>query len=285
MRYFQIAALCAVTPIVVAGAATPPKPFAIQNVTLSQYEDGPPIPRDFYFVPGDTVFLSFQIAGYKPTGDDEPAVKLEYHVEAKDPAGVLIAEPGSARIAAVLAQEDKNWMPKGRQTIVVPPFAPSGTYHISIAVKDEVASAETRKDVDFAVRARDVEPSETLVIRNFHFYRGEEDKSPLEVAAYKPGDAVWIKFDITGFKFGEHNAFEVGYGITVLRPNGETTFQQAEAAVEREQSFYPRRYVPAVLSLSLPKDVRPGQYTVILGAQDKVGDQKAEARQTFTVEP
>ena len=120
-------------------------------------------------------------------------------------------------------------------------------------MKDEIAQAEVRKSVDFKVRGRDVEPSPTLVVRNLRFYRTEEDKKPLELAAYRPGDAVWIRFDMTGFKFGEKNRFDVGYGIQVLKPNGEATLTQPEAAVEQDKSFYPRKFVPAAFSLNLPR--------------------------------
>jgi hypothetical protein len=283
MRAGVYATLCLLTQALTLGAA-PPKPLTIQNVALSQYDDGPSLPASSYFVQGETIFFSFQISGYRPTGEDDPRIKLSWRIETKDPDGLLIVEPQTGTIAAGLSSEDKNWMPKVRETIQMPPFAPPGTYHISMLVKDEVANAETRKEAEFQVHGLVVEPSPNLVLRNVHFYRGEEDKAPLGVAAYRPGDTVWLRFGIVGFKLGEQNRFEVGYGITVLRANGDVLFQQPEAAVERDQSYYPRRYVPAALSLNLTKDLRPGQYTVVLSADDKVGGQKAEARQAFTVE-
>jgi hypothetical protein len=199
-------------------------------------------------------------------------------------ANTAIIPQASGKVATGLAQEDKDWMPKVRQTIQVPAFAPSGLYRIAVWVKDDIAGAETRKELQFQVRGRTVEPAAKLTVRNFHFYRGEEDKEPLTVAAYRPGDTVWIRFDITGFKLGDQNRFDVGYGISVLRPNGQGLFQQPDAAGEQDQSFYPRTYVPAGLSLNLTKDLTPGQYTVIVTARDKVGNQSGEARETVTVE-
>ncbi len=265
-------------------SAATPKPLTIQNVALSQFEDGPGLPASSFFVSGETVFISFQVSGYKPTGEDEQSIRLSWQVEAKDPAGVMIVEPQTGKVEAGLASEDKNWLPKVRHTILVPPFAPPGTYHISLLVKDEIAKAEVRKELDFQVHGVLVEPSPDFILRGVQFYRSEEDKKPLAVAAYRPGDTVWLRFGIVGFKLGDQNHFEVGYGITVLRASGDVLFQQAEAAVENDQSYYPRRYVPAALSLNLTKDLRPGPYTVVLTAVDKVGGQKAEARQTFTVE-
>jgi hypothetical protein len=267
-----------------ASPAAPPKPFSIQNVALAQYDDGPAVPASSYFVPGETVFLSFQVSGYKTEGEDERSIRLLWKVESSDPAGKPIIPPAAGKVATGLAQEDKNWLPKIRQAIQVPPFAPSGVYRINLWVKDEIAGVETRKEAEFQVRGRSVEPSTTLTIRNFHFYRGEEDKEPLTVIAYRPGDTIWIRFDIVGFKFADENQFDVAYGISVLRPNGDSLFRQPEAAAEHDQSFYPRLYVPAALSLNLTKDLSRGQYTIIVTAHDKVGSQSAEARQTVTVE-
>ncbi len=265
-------------------AATPPKVLEIQGVALSQSEDGVALGPSSYFVSGETIFLSFHIAGYQPAGEDEQSIKLNWHVEAKDPTGLLLIEAADGKIEVGLAQEDRKWLPKVRHSIPVPSFAPSGVYHISILVKDEIAKTEARKDAEFHVQGEDIEPAPSLVIRKFHFFRGEEDKAALETAAYRPGDSVWIRFEMVGFKLGEQNRYEVGYGISVRKPDGSVTYEQPEGPVERDQSFYPRRMVPASLSLTLPKDIQTGQYTVILTAMDKVGEQKTEARQTFTVE-
>lgn len=266
-------------------AANPPKPFEIQNVTLSQYEDGPRVPAGHQFVPGETIFFSFQAAGYKSEGDEEQSIRLAWRIEAKDPSGIPLFEPRTGRVATTVSSEDKNWMPKVRTEIEVPAIAPPGVYRISMTVKDEVANAESSKEAEFTVRGPKVEPSPTLVIRDLALYRGENDAKPMEPAVYHPGDSVWIKFLITGYKYGEKNRFEVGYGITVLRPNGEPTLSNPEAAVEKDESFYPRPYVPAGLSLTLPPDVQKGQFTVVISAMDKVGGQKYEARTAFTVAP
>lgn len=285
MRFGQIVPV--VLPLLSVGlvfAAAPPKPLTIQNVTLSQYEDGPALAGTQSFVPGEAIFFSFQVSGYRSEGEDEQSIRLTWRIEAKDPAGVHLEEPATGKLVAGLAQEDKDWMPKVRHTIVVPPFAPSGTYHVTISVHDEIAKADVQKEAEFKVRGRQVEPSPKLAIRNMNFYRGEEDKEPAEPPAYRPGDTVWVRFDITGYRFAAKNHFDVGYGITVLRPNGEVTLSQPEAAAETDESFYPKPYIPAALSLNLPKDIRPGQYTVIVTAKDKVGGQNEEVRRTFSVE-
>src|SRR5208283_6046679 len=97
-----------------------------------------------------------------------------------DPHGVRIVEPIAAEIEETLAAEDKNWKPPVRQEIVVPPLADSGTYKIAISVTDVIGNNTTAaKEVPFEVRGRRVDPSDSLVVRNIRFYRGEDDKEAL----------------------------------------------------------------------------------------------------------
>jgi hypothetical protein len=123
--------------------------------------------------------------------------------------------------------------------VTIPPFADSGSYRAVIAVKDELAGKETSKEVSFQVRGRDVEPSDRLVVRNFRFLRAEDDVQPLAaVAAYRPGDAVWARFEMTGYKIAEQNRFHVDYGLAVLGPSGKTLFSQPQAAVEQDRPLF-----------------------------------------------
>ena len=134
------------------------------------------------------------------------------------------------------------------------------------------------------VRGRQVEPSEKLVIRNFRFYRGEEDTQPVEKAAYRGGDAVWARFDIIGFQYGEKNRIDVSYVAMVISPGGKVLWTQPEPAVEQSESFYPKRYVAASFAINLLPKTTPGEYAIAVIVKDAVGKQTFETRQTFTVE-
>lgn len=171
-----------------------------------------------------------------------------------------------------------------RQQMLLPPLAGSGAYKIAIQVTDDLAKAKASQEISLQVRGHDVAPSDTLAIRNFHFYRGEEDRDPLAVAAYKPGDTLFARFDIIGYKFGPHNSVDVDYGISILAPGGRVLFKQEKAAEEKSSSFYPKAYVPGSMNLNIYKDTKPGQYTVVCTARDHTGNQTYEAKETFTVE-
>jgi hypothetical protein len=159
-----------------------------------------------------------------------------------------------------------------------------GTYEIVVKLEDLIANTKAERKVPFEVRGKAVEPSDTLVVRNFQFFRGEEDALPLEKVVYHGGDAVWTKFDITGFKYGEHNHIDVSYVTSVISPSGKVLWTQPDPAVDQDESFYAKRYVAASMGLNLLAKTTPGEYTIAVKVTDAVGKQTIESKQTFAVE-
>jgi hypothetical protein len=263
-----------------AGAA--PVQLSIVNPRIAQSEGGEALPAGFAHVPGEIIFFSCQVEGYKATSADK--IRLSYKLEAFDSQGVRIIEPVASQIEETLAPQDKNWKPLIHQEIAIPPLADSGTYRIAVSVTDEVAKATASKDVTFEVRGHPVDPSATLTIRNFHFYRDEQSTEPLKKPAYRPGDAIWARFDIIGFKYGQGNAIDVSFDVAVTSPSGKVIYTHPDADIDKSQSFYPKRYVPGSMSLETKRDTRPGEYGVVITAHDNVGKQTFEARQTFAIE-
>ena len=284
----QAVALLAWSIVATAVAAsTPETHLAIQNASVHQFEDGPSVPVDQAFTPADTVFLSFEISGYQKKDKPNYAgahLSLSWTVDATDPAGTLIVPEASGKEDTDITSEDKHWLPKIRTTALIPQAAPTGTYHLKITVRDDLAKTEATADVPFHVRSRDVPPSDALVIRNLRFYAAEEDRKPLETAAYRAGETVWVKFDITGYKFAPGNQFQVSYGIDAILPSGKVGLSQADAATLTDKTFYPERYAPGEFSLPLPTNVPTGKHTIVITAHDKIGNQTADARAQFSVE-
>jgi hypothetical protein len=274
-----LAFLCAT---VLLGA---PKQLTVERIALHQFEDGPVLPPDHIFLPGETVYFSCRVTGYQiEKKEEDQNVKISWEMRVVDPAGVLVEKPRAGSIAENISPQDKNWMPKFLSTFVVPPYAVGGVYRISVKVKDELAQTEVGSALELRVRGHEVEPSDTLVVRNFRFLRNEDDQAGLAFAAYRPGDMLWARFDITGYKFGENNRFSVEYGLAVLDAAGEQKFSQPDAAADSNESFYPQRYVPGALSLSLDKNVSKGSYTLVLTVRDKMGNQSWESRHKFQVQ-
>lgn len=268
--------------VLLLAAAAAPKPLVIVKPTLHQYEDGPPVTPGTGFYTGETVFFSFQVSGYRRSEDSQ--VDLACRIDALDPQGVPLAPTIVHEVKTTLSSEDKDWMPIVRQSFLIPPLALGGAYRIVIAVEDRLASQSTKTELQFPVHGRQVEPSDSLVARNFRFLRAEDDTQPLQPPVYRPGDTLWVRFEMVGYKLGEKNRLQVSYGVSVLSPSGRSMYSEPKAAVEQGESFYPKRYLPGMFSLNLNKDVRPGVYTLVLSLRDEVGNQTDESKHEFTVQ-
>jgi hypothetical protein len=260
--------------------------LGIDRIALHQFEDGPVLPTSYELLPGETAHFSCRIKGYQIDKSDEEdqKVKLSWKMEVLDPNGVLLEKPKAGRIDGRVAPEDKNWLPKFLAEFAIPPFASSGDYRVSVQIKDEVGSSDLHSELVFHVRGHDVQASDNLATHNFHFLRSEEDGAPLRDPVYHPGEVLWARFDIVGYKLADANRFSVDYGLAVLGSDGKQLFSQPEAAADSHESFYPQRYVPGALSLNLEKNVPAANYTLVVTVRDKIGNQTWEERQPFRVE-
>ena len=276
MRVAVSIALIALSPALYA------QTLKIARPVISQSEDGTPIENGLAFQPGDVAYFSFQAENYKtgPTGK----IQLTGHISASDPKGILIVPRDEEVIGTSVSEEDKNWKPKLRLQIQIPSIAPPGDYKIKFDVTDQQTHQSASGELPFLVAGQSVAPSDTLVIRNFGFYRTQEEESPLKVVAYRAGDILWVRFDATGYKYGEQNSIDVTYDVAVLSPDGKRLFFQEDAAVEKSQAFYPQPWVPGGFNLTLQSTMRPGSYTLVITAHDGIGKQMAEARAEFKVE-
>ena len=264
------------------------KPLAIVHTVFATSEDGPPEASDEDYFAGETIHFSCQVEGYrkadKPKDFGKQNISLKFQIEVRDKSGALLQPVQEGKIETTVTQEDKSWMPKLRETIMVPPLADTGEYAVLVKLSDELASANIEKSTVFHIKGRDVAPSEILIVRNFRFLRTEDDEKPLPVAAYRPGDSVWARFDMTGYKLGDKNQVDIEYGLTVLREDGSVAYTEPQAANQKLQSFYPQRYQPGELNLNLAKDQPLGKYIIVLAVQDNLGKQMYETRETFSVE-
>jgi hypothetical protein len=257
-------------------------PLEIVRPVISDSDGGAVLPASFDHVPGETLFYFCRVGGYQKTADEK--IHLGYTIEAVDPAGVPIMEPFHQEIVDEVTPQDKDWMPKIQTEIMVPPLAGSGTYKITVKVEDLVAKSKTESSVPFQVRGRNVALSDTLTVSNFQFFRSEDDTQSIEKAAYRPGDAVWARFDITGFKYGPKNKIDISYLTSVITDSGKVLWTQPSPEVDQSDSFYPKRYVPASMGINLQNNIRTGTYTIAVQVKDAIGNQTYETRQTFTVE-
>jgi hypothetical protein len=257
-------------------------PLAIVQPAISIMEGGTLDAPGTDHVPGETVYFSCRIVNYAKSPDDK--VRLAYTIQAFDPDGVPLAEASHNNFEAEVAAQDKDWRPRIETEIVIPPLLPSGVYKVAVKVDDLVAKTSAQLSAPLRVRGHSIQPGDALSLQNIHLFRGENDTAPVAKPAYRPGDVVWAKFDIAGFKYGPGNKVDVSYITALAATSGTALWKQTEPAVERSESFYPKRYIPADFGLNLDKKIRPGEYAITITVKDDVGNQTCEARQIFTVE-
>jgi hypothetical protein len=258
--------------------------LAVVSPVLAQFDGGPSSPAGFGFGSGESIFLSFDVAGFKATAEDDPKVELSWECRTLDGAGVPLLEPKSGSVKVELAPEDKNWRPKIRVELPLPQALMAGPGSIQLRITDQIAKKTVEHTVPFRMRGPNLSGADTLRPLHFRFLRSEDGNDPLTVAAYRPGDTVWAKFEIAGYQIGPNNSFAASYGLEVLRANGESLFKQEEAAREGGESFYPRRYLFGSLSLNLTKDLALGEYTIVLRLLDHLGMRQSETKHSFRVE-
>jgi hypothetical protein len=259
--------------------------LAVVDAGIQAAEDTPFVRQGYEFLPGEFVYFTFTISGYEQEKKGESkAINLEYKVEVLDSKGVPLTPPESGSIQDELHPQDKDWLPKRRMSFQLPSYLNRGTFNVQITVRDAVSKAEVVKTFPFQIGGRSLKASETLDVQNFHFYRGEGDADPLEVVAYRPGDTVWARFDMVGFKTDPKHTYKVDYGLTVFRPDGTVLFAAPKAAEQSASDFYPAQFVPGVLSLTTTPDLAHAEYTILLTVRDVVGKQTFEHRYTFHLE-
>jgi hypothetical protein len=261
-------------------AAAPAATLTISQLAVQQYQDGPPVLKMESFSPGQQVDFSFFAEGYTRKGAD---VFVSFEANAADPAGVPLCPSISGKEETTLTEHDKDWVPKLRGNFVLPALLLSGTFTLSVHLRDEISGATASQDIAFLVAGPQVEPSPDLVIRNLNFYRNDEDEKPLETAAYRVGEEIHARFAIIGFRH-DKTAVDVTYGVSLVDPNGKVLFEDPAAARDNAAEFYPKPYVPGSMAFTLKPGTPPGEFTIKITARDAIGNQQAEAHKSFRLE-
>jgi hypothetical protein len=261
--------------------------LAVINPVISSSEDGPPVPGDFRFVPGDYLYFTFEIAGFAVTTENAGEIRriaLAYEIAPQDELGRPLTATAAGEIETTLAQEDKNWVPKRRASFLLPSFVAAAAFRIHVTAKDVYAKTEVSRDVPFLIGGVKLTSASSLSVENFRFLRREEDTEPLSLAAYKAGDTVYAHFEMTGFKTGADNRCRLAYGVTVIDPNGKPFIRDPNAARLEEGGFYPPQFVPGTLALQMGKSNERGAYTVLLDVRDLIANQEFQLKQSFSIE-
>jgi hypothetical protein len=248
---------------------------------VAQSDGGEALPAGFKHVAGETMFFSCNISGF--TKSPEQEISLTYSVQAFDPKGVPVAEIYKGDATEEVGPQDKNWLPRIETQIILPEILRPGSYKIVVKVDDLLAKTSADLTVPFEVAGRDVASSPTLLAKDFRWYHNEDDTRALSPPVYHAGDNMFMKFDITGFKYGENNKIDVSYVVSLVLESGKAIWT-SESTSEQSESFYPKPYITGEGGISLNKGFEPGTYSMAIAVKDAIGKQSCQGKFQFIVQ-
>jgi hypothetical protein len=276
-----VSSLLAATGFAQGQGAKDEEPPALQVVRLDLLDSFAdyPIADDSVFAPGDTVNVAFNLKGY--TESETYRMKVSWKVSTTGPADLPFAPGNEGLFDLELAPEDEEWEPLVRYQAQLPYHLPAGTYGIHVEAKDELSGATAEGHLDVHVAGAAVVRSDVLSLQNFTFSL-TAGGTPLRQAVFGPGATIFASFDITGYKLGEGNSYELSSHLALLDVEGSKVYSFNPAS-EKGASFYPKLSVPASFRFDLNPTIKPGIYTLVLTVTDLVGQQSLSSQKTFEV--
>lgn len=262
-------------------AAATPAALKIGRLAVEQYEDGSPLLEPDAFNPGERVYFSFLATGFTRK---ENKVHVDYYAKAFDPAGLLLAPPVTGNLETSLTEEDKDWRPKLRGSLVLPDLLFRGRYQLVVQVHDEISDLVTSETLFFRVVGPPPQKEPGLVIRDLGFFAGDDSSRPLAHSAYRIGEQLQVRFHIAGFEHTSENRTDVAYTVTLLDPDGKQLYESSGAAQDEAPAFYPKPYVTGIFSLDLKEGTPTGRFMLKVVARDAVGGKTAESQGPFTID-
>jgi uncharacterized RDD family membrane protein YckC len=109
-----------------------------------------------------------------------------------------------------------------------------------------------------------------------------EDGPPRPAAPYKPGDVVYLKYEVVGFNTNQEGKTDLILQVEVRDPNGLSVYPMWEK--ELIQTIPAGKPVSGSFSVGIPSFAPPGVYKVGLKALDKVKNTTADLSPTFQAE-
>jgi hypothetical protein len=136
-------------PIQVEGTTLPPaKELGIRSFTFRRGGEEGPVVEQAVFRPGETVWASFLITGYRVKDDNSFVVESELKLVDAEGAVLFVFEPQAASGAPFYP---RRWLP-ARFRLNLDANIPTGNYAVQLLIRDKVGEQTYRHVVNFAVR-------------------------------------------------------------------------------------------------------------------------------------
>ncbi|NBO92465.1 MAG: hypothetical protein EBV06_09185 [Planctomycetia bacterium] len=213
--------------------------------------------KDDKILPGEKVYISYDVHGLKVAPDGEVKYETSYELIQKSSGKTLLKEDFTEKGA--INNLGGSVLPSFALTVFGLDTTP-GTYTIKVVVRDKA----TKKD---ATLTKDVE----VVAPNLGFVRvqllgaGGGPAAPVAV----PGQALLLQYALVGFKVNKDGAGDVTLQVELLDDTGKPTVETP--AMSRFKPT-PKPNLVIVEFKLLPLQLnRPGKFKLVLKATDHLG--------------
>ena len=236
-------------------------------------KDGPArLPRPYQR--GETVYLSYELAGYGATAEGRADLTLEF--APMDPNRLPLYAPRSLAFSQPGTVSGNYWFE-------LHPFVPAGKYQLAVTIRDAVKNIETTLSPEFEVEAAPIAPATSLEARNFQFSTSK-DGPPLDPPVFDAGQTVHYSFDLFGPQFeGDRANWHIAFQL--LDPGGKVVLDRPDwDSTNQDFPYHPATFFMHYSGyVSLPSDVPRGTFTVRMQINDRIANRSLPLESKFEV--
>jgi hypothetical protein len=224
---------------------------------------------DAKYLPGDTVFLSFDVANLKFDADANASYRIAMEVTNADGEAVLRQKPHASKVKNILGGKAVPC----RVHVALPPGYPSGTYTIKVTVED----LATKQGQSLAQKFEVLPAAFGLV--QVGASATNDGMAPVPTVGVE-GAPLYLTFAVVGFGRGKDKQLDISASLRVLDEKGKPT--TAKPFADRAKREIPEglQLIPLQFGLTLN---RVGSFTLEFTATDHVTGQKARATMPLKV--
>jgi hypothetical protein len=244
--------------------------LALTNVRATHGPAGV-VRKDSKLQPGDHLFLTFDIEGITTAPDGTVKYSTTTEILAKDGKVLFKEEPREMQVINALGG---TTIP-GYAHVDVGLTSPAGDYTIKVTVTDLATkrSQAASYPVQVAERSFGIVRLTTTADANGTAY----------TSLYQTGGSLWVNFGVVGFqRSGDKKQPQVAFELAVLDDMGKPTMSKPFQGEVSQDVPEKAELVPAQFFVALN---RPGKFTVVVKATDKIGGKSAEVSFPITVMP
>jgi len=249
----------------------------VGNFNFVETRKGPP--RSTNYKPGETVTITYDIAGSKI--DDQGIADVKIELTVRDPDGLLVTEPQLSEFHQSIGRTNRinGWL-----GVVLPEYVPQGNYHIDAKVHDVVANKDLEFQPVFKVDTPSEATAQGLAIENLRLALSSDGPPETHPVLHGAGK-VYMSCSVIGLQF-VNDYRKVKMALTVIGPDGNTVLDNPNSLSMDDKVFYhPATYrIYLTDDLSIPDKFPPGTYVEKYTVTDGISGRTAVGTVAFDVQ-